>query len=249
VKPDLAIARDAYEALIEAIGTPQLGDVLLQIADGEAGIDEVFGFWVEGSAPPVQIASSGRTGSSLARAALFTSRFHGLDPLAALYQGVPEGEGTRHGRIVAAEIEDPIYRRECFDRPGLTEKISFARARGGRHFVLSFYRSRARHPAAGDALSILADIALPILLRHAELLGDELGLPITERIERKVARAYPLLTQREKQVCARSLLGMTAEAIALDLSIGTASALTYRRRAYGRYRLSSVGQMVARIIG
>ncbi|MTJ84214.1 MAG: helix-turn-helix transcriptional regulator [Telmatospirillum sp.] len=51
------------------------------------------------------------------------------------------------------------------------------------------------------------------------------------------------LTRRELDVCARSLLGMTAEGIALDLDIKKSSVLTYRKRAYARLGISSQTQL------
>ncbi|AUN31853.1 hypothetical protein C0V82_12900 [Niveispirillum cyanobacteriorum] len=38
------------------------------------------------------------------------------------------------------------------------------------------------------------------------------------------------------------MVGMTAEAIALDLGISSASVLTYRRRAYVRYHFTHSNQ-------
>lgn len=237
-----------YEALIDATGTASLGDVILAAADQEIGVDEVFGYWFEDGLAPVRIASSGRIGSSVARASLYADRYHSLDPLASLAAALEDGEPTRFGRIVAADVTDSAYRRECYERPGLSEKLSFARKRGGRHFVLSFYRNRDRRPVVAAALSELADMAFPVLRKQVELLGDGLGLPLAARVEHRIARAFPQLTAREKQVCARTLIGMTAEAISLDLGIGETTVLTYRRRAYERYRVSSAQEMIGRIL-
>lgn len=51
------------------------------------------------------------------------------------------------------------------------------------------------------------------------------------------------LTQRELDVCARTLIGLTAEGIALDLNIKKTSVLTYRKRAYARLGVSSQTQL------
>jgi hypothetical protein len=50
-------------------------------------------------------------------------------------------------------------------------------------------------------------------------------------------------------IASRTIAGMTAEAIALDLGIGRTSVLTYRRRAYERYGMSSAGQFIEHILG
>jgi DNA-binding CsgD family transcriptional regulator len=51
------------------------------------------------------------------------------------------------------------------------------------------------------------------------------------------------LTPRELDVCARALIGMTAEGIALDLNIKKSSVSTYRKRAYARLGISSQNQL------
>jgi DNA-binding CsgD family transcriptional regulator len=55
------------------------------------------------------------------------------------------------------------------------------------------------------------------------------------------------LTSRELDVCARSLLGMTAEGIALDLNIKPSSVITYRKRAYERLHISSRYELFRRV--
>lgn len=237
-----------YEALVNATGSGALGDVILSAADGEAGVDEVFGYSVEDGASPVRIASSGKTGSSLARASLYAERYYAIDPLARIVTSLKEGQPTRFGRIAAADIADPMYRRECYERPGFLEKLSFVRRRGSRHFVLSFYRNRERRAAAAGSLAGLAEIVLPLLRKQAELRHREPDLPLAERVEGRLTMGYPYLSRREREVCARTLIGMTAEAIAIDLRIRESTVLTYRRRAYARYGLSTAHEMIAKIL-
>ena len=237
-----------YEALIDALGTQVLGDVILAAADAEIGVEEVFGYWLEDNMAPVCIASSGRIGSSLSRATSYADQYHQLDPLNWMADGLQEGEPTRFGRVTAIDIEDRNYRQECFDRPGLSEKLSFARRRGTRRFVLSFYRARDRRRTGHNALGDLAEIVLPLLGKQIDLLGDELAVPAVQRVERRLKRTFPALTRREIEVCARTMIGMTAEAISLDLGIGETTTLTYRRRAYERYKLSSASEMVGKIL-
>ena len=70
----------------------------------------------------------------------------------------------------------------------------------------------------------------------------------SKRWRKRFGQLCPLLTQRELEVCARTVMGMTAEAIALDLSIGRASVLTYRQRAYGRLNVCSAYQLSTLIL-
>lgn len=51
------------------------------------------------------------------------------------------------------------------------------------------------------------------------------------------------LPHRELEVCARAAYGMSVEATALDLKLGRASVLTYRKRAYARLGVSSANEL------
>lgn len=62
------------------------------------------------------------------------------------------------------------------------------------------------------------------------------------KIEGQLGHFFANLTDRERAVCARTMVGMTAEAIGLDLGIAASSVLTYRRRAYERYRFTNINQ-------
>jgi len=239
---------NVYEALVAAIGTTTLGDVILQSADDLADIFEVFAFWVEGDGAPVKLASSGHRGSAGFRASLYVGGYHTLDPLLPLIRDVQEQSSLVSASLAARDIPDPLYRRECFERAGLSGKLAFVRTCGQRHYVLSFYGSLEHLLSNADPLQALAEFALPVLKRHGELLGDEVGLPLKQKLERRLARAYPLLTGREREVCARSLAGMTAEATALELGIAETSVLTYRRRAYDRYCVSSASELLESLL-
>lgn len=242
----MALQSAMYEALIDATGTGSFPDALLDSADRLAGVDEIFAYWQDARATPFSIASSGRVGSARSRAQLYTQQFHLLDPLAGMAE--PIGKGMRMARLSAHDVHHAAYRHECYDRPGFAEKVVFARARGERNFVLSFYRRRERGNSHIDALTQLAEVAFPLLNKHIDLSSDDSSEPIVTRIERRLSTTYPQLTRREKEVCARTLIGMTAEAIAIDLQVGETTVLTYRRRAYGRYHLSSSYEMIGRIL-
>jgi len=69
-----------------------------------------------------------------------------------------------------------------------------------------------------------------------------------QKIEQRLGSIFGCLTGRERAVCARTMVGMTAEAIALDLGISAASVLTYRRRAYERYRITHSNQFFLEMI-
>jgi DNA-binding CsgD family transcriptional regulator len=236
------------ESLIDAAGTPRMGASVLDIAARKAGIDEVFAYCGGATAHPMLLASSGTGGASSARALAYTNQFHSFDPVVKMVAANADREGTLVRRVAASEIRQSDYRQQCFEKPLFSEKWSFARWRGDRFYVLSFYRRSDRGQADGEALATLADMALPVLRKHGELIAPEVEAPLLDRLLEGLQTHYPALTERERAVCARTLAGMTAEAIALDLGVKPSTVLTYRRRAYERFGISSANQLMARLI-
>lgn len=242
----MAVRSALYEQLVDATGTGAFGDILLDAADEAGGAAEIFAYWFDEGETPFMIASSGRAGSSKERAAAYAAHFFEMDPALSMARG--KSSGLRSARFAATEVKHSGYRHKCFEHPGLTEKICCAWSREGRAYAINFYRRRDSSNMTFDGLTSLAEMALPLLRKHVQLLGDESHLPLPVRVEKRLGRAFPLLSQRERQVCARTLVGMTSEAISLDLSISTTTVLTYRRRAYERYSLSCSQEMMGRII-
>lgn len=56
------------------------------------------------------------------------------------------------------------------------------------------------------------------------------------------------LTRREREVCARAAVGMSAEATARDLGVAKTSVLTYRQRAYQRLEVASPFELCALVM-
>ena len=95
----------------------------------------------------------------------------------------------------------------------------------------------------------MADLIVAAVWRH-----DEQGHMPTDVIGReqlflqRLACLAPALTQRERQVCALSALGLTSEGISLKLDIGINTVLTYRKRAYRRLAISSLNELTLRLM-
>lgn len=237
-----------YKALLDAIGTTTLGNVILDLAKAVTGVDEIFGFWIGTTSTPVPLASAGDRGSSRVRASMYATEFHRLDPLLPAIRDQQHQVNITAASIDIEDLGPSDYRRDCFERPGLRQKVAYFQREGDRCYVLVFYRTSESRRIDVNDLAGLAELVLPMLRRHGELLGEEAGMTLIERLERRIARSYPLLTGREREVCARTIAGMTAEATALSLDIGETSVLTYRRRACQRYQVAGMGQFIERLL-
>ena len=94
--------------------------------------------------------------------------------------------------------------------------------------------------AAGTLLALIA--------KHASL-RDMLGNPVksrgsTEEIEYRLLRAPHKLSQREIQVCAGILRGVSLEGTATALNIGLETVATYRKRAYVKLGVSCKNELL-----
>lgn len=234
--------------LLGALGSARLGPVLLEIAGDLVKASEIFGFRLNRDDVPEMLVSCGRRGFAARRASLYLSRFSGLDPIRDIIRSQAREDCVTLTSFRSRDIADDSYRRRCFDHAGLVEKVSCFQRCGDDVFVLAFYRAEREFQDHAPMVE-LARLALPVLRRHRDMLGEETGLTLPERLDRRLALHYPSLTDRERDVCARTIAGMTAEAIALDLGIGRTSVLTYRRRAYERYGMSSAGQFIEHVLG
>lgn len=234
--------------LLGALGSARLGPVLLELAAEDFEASEVFGFRLDEQGEPDMLVSHGLRGFAARRAMLYLDRFATLDPIIETIRTRAREDCVTAASFRSRDIADESYRGRCFDHAGLVEKVSCFQRRGSSIFVLAFYRTEAEFRSLGPIVE-LAELALPVLQRHSEMLEGEVGLSLAQRLERRLAMHFPSLTDRERGVCARTLAGMTAEAIALELGIGRTSVLTYRRRAYERYGVSSAGQFIENILG
>ncbi len=238
-----------YDALLSAMGTAMLEPVLFEAIDQVMPLREMYGFELCPGKSPSPIVSLGRGAGAADRVDAYSMRYYAGDPLAVAMRRTRPGFALQLHRIDPGEIDDAAYRHECYERPRFGEKISLVMERGENWMVLSLFRPVAQDrlsEATRERLRELGGLVLPILAKHRALKQAEEATSgsFVARTETRLSYIYPALTGRERGVCARTLAGMTAEAIALDLGIGQSSVLTYRRRAYHRLGISSIHQLL-----
>lgn len=237
-------------ALLEARAPGQFAQRLLETAHAIGGVEELFAFRVTAAGseegPPEVLASLGGQADAEGRAEAYARRFHRSDPAVAVRRAARPGSGFAC-RVAAETIARGEYRRLCFERPRLAEKICFGWRRPEEALVVNFYRSRS-HDGADAAevarLGALAQLAITALARR-----DRPPRALLPEIEARLAAAHPGLTPREREVCARTLAGQTARTIAEALGLGTGTVLTYRQRAYARIGCNKSNDLLGALLG
>lgn len=235
---------DRAAALLD-IRNPQLfAERLLHLAHSAAGVEELFAYRV-GEGAPETLASSSDLGDAEERIRAYSRRFHRSDPaVAARLQASPETGFSC--RVSASDIELGAYRRLCFDQPRFAEKICFGWRGDDHSLIVTFYQRKAGRDLDMAQLGALAQIAITGLARLAAPAEKEAS-PVDE-IQGRLSEAYPVLTLRETQVCARTLAGRTARQIAQELGLGQGTVLTYRQRAYQKLGVSKANDLLATVM-
>lgn len=221
-------------------------DRILSLSRHLAPVDEVFSFVASRDRAPLILGSASLLGSARERSFRYAREFYRDDPIKGMTP--TGGAGAISSYVMSADdITRSDYREFCFDRPQLRQKICFEHRTDGGRLMCNFYLRQPVGAALLRRLEELAAVAMPSLSRLAQT-GAAGEATLVVRIEARLEGAYGELTMRERQVCARTIAGWSAAAIALDLGIGAGSVLTYRRRAYGRYDYSSAGAFLERIV-
>lgn len=236
---------DKAAELLELRDPALFSERLLEAAHSTSGIDELFAFRVDDTGAPLALASSSGLGDVAERTRAYAQRFHRSDPAAAARLATPPGSGF-HLRVPAAAIELGAYRKLCFERPRFVEKICFGWRKADHALVVSFYQ---RHDGAEPDLAQLGALAQLAITGLTRLSARPVQGPrFVEEVERRLASAHAVLTAREREVCARTLVGRTAREIGEELGIGIGTVLTYRQRAYQKLGMSRASNLLSAIM-
>lgn len=222
-----------------------IADRILKVSRRLAAVDEVFAFVLHGGSAPKALGSASILNGCHERAGRYARDYYRFDPM--IDAGEPDQSSEFTKRVIdTSQIARSDYRAVCFEEPRLRQKISFEHKSDALRLVCNFYLRKPVGRVGIHALEDVAAVTLPSLLQLAARGADRAGL--IQRLEGRLLEAYPLLTARERQVCARTMAGWPAESIAAELGVAAGSVLTYRRRAYARYGYSSAGAFLERVV-
>jgi len=183
----------------------------------------------------------------------YFERFFERDPVVRALEKATEGGRTVVLKVVPEDIEEQDYRRYFFEKPQIVERISFVERLKDRWLIMNVAR-RAPLPRFNDeevaSLAAFSQLLFPLAalqLSTASQAAHSARLTV-EELETRFAQEFPALSTRERQVCARTVVGMTSEATALDLGVGIGSVQTYRKRAFHRLEICSAFQLAHLIL-
>lgn len=184
----------------------------------------------------------------------------------SLDEAVPAQESlTRLCHLTAPEV-DAEHRARVYEAHGVAERVSVVEhERDGSIFAVNFYRHQHQQPFLDRQISDFEGMA-PVLLAltrkqialaqppgavpaSTSLAAQPLPSHSLPALRERLLRAHAGLTERELDVCARLLQGMTQEGIACDLGLSLPTVKTYRNRAFNRMGIHFRNELFARVLG
>ena len=243
---------ESVAGIIAAIGRPEFSGRLLSTWRELAGCDFCTAFSWEPQGGPHPLFALGVhpevPGFALAAARAYANTYWRLDTH-ALEAMARAGSGISLLRMSAAEISDPGYRHDCYERAGICERLMLFDAMSPIISV-SGYRTVSRGPASPEIVRQLEDAGPTIIAtvrRHHELIVEQ-----EARAARSPAGHILFehagewgLSAREAEVAAGLAMGRSQVEIARRACISVNSVITYRRRAYQKLRVSDRLQLRA----
>lgn len=227
-------------ALLEVRAGYDFAPLLLSVARSIDVVDEVFAYRLVDGGKPESLFSSSELADSADRAIAYANHFYAHDPAVLARSQVRVGTSFAQ-RVSASEVNWARYRDLCFDRPRFEDKLCFGWRGVTETMVISFYRKSGGSSQTMAALGGLAHFAM------SAFADNHTPKPYTapeRRLEKRLELSFPALSRREREICARTILGWTADRIACSFGISRSTVLTYRQRAYQRLGFSNAGEFV-----
>jgi DNA-binding CsgD family transcriptional regulator len=145
---------------------------------------------------------------------------------------------TRMCHTTAREVS-PEHRLRVYEAHGMAERVSVVKQEASKVFAINLYRHTHQAPFRDAQLSEFEALAPALIALVKKQLAiavprQEEGADGVTRWRQKLQRMDSNLSARELEVCARLLMGMTQEGIAIDLSLSVPTVKTYRNRAFSR---------------
>ncbi|MDI9232500.1 helix-turn-helix transcriptional regulator [Limnohabitans lacus] len=171
------------------------------------------------------------------------------DRTLAVQDTAPDGMVLCH--ITAPEVPAP-HRTRVYEAHGMAERVSIVQRQNAAIFAINFYRHDHQRPFSDGQLSdfeALAPALLSLAQKQIELTRPRLGKRSPSDWVQPLQSLAPALTERERDVCARLLSGMTQEGIARDLGVSLPTVKTYRNRAFARLGIHFKSELFALFAG
>lgn len=236
--------------VIAAIGRADFPERLLSVYRDLAGCDLCSAFaWESERAPKLLFAAGVHpqiSGFALSASRAYEKQYWQRDASVRRSE-MHSSSGLSLVRTIAADIRDPDYRRDCYQRGGISERLTLFDT--DLPFVsVSGYRTASRGPTPSHVAQRIADAGptlIAALRRHSELLERAIQTNALSRSDLLEWARELGLSAREAEVAAGLAMGQSQSDIAKGSGLGLNSVITYRRRAYQKLQVADRRELQA----
>lgn len=244
----------AYSSVVSKIGSLEFAGAIGRAIDNVVPVDRFYVFDQAALERPPGALYAWRYESWLSeRLPECIERFFRNDPLNEAIRASEACASAFLLRVGPDDIADPAYREWFFLRANVVQRVSLVMRLTEGCFILNASRSASRGELQSRELEsfvAFGQLLLPLVAQHRKLTGatPESKSDEIQELEDRFAREFSQLTERERQVCARTVIGMTAKQSAQDLGIAETSVITYRKRAYQRLGVANARQLARKLM-
>ncbi|MVO17336.1 response regulator transcription factor [Parasedimentitalea huanghaiensis] len=245
--PEIVMPMSLAAELTRSIGTTAFVQTTMRFAYETAGADFVSVFCLGDRDKPLLMGTACRLGQNRAdRAAKGYVRHVEQDRNAQLLQGA-RGVGDFLTVQEADNIPLFTYRRDCYDLPGISGRVSLVRRTPAYGLSVSLYSSSEKGPFPKHLYSDVKAVLGYLLATTERHVAFSMKGPVWQGqdIQTRLALTYPDLTAREREVAAMAIKGRTAAETADLLNLAETTIITHRKNAYRRMNVASLRQLVA----
>jgi DNA-binding CsgD family transcriptional regulator len=246
---------DALIGLIASVGEPGFAAEALAFINTQVPADHLSLLAFDASLVPHVVGTASRASDRTAKIAseiYERAMFYRFDPNSERVRTGSAEEDVMLFTLAASDIRDARYRSSIYGRFGIVERASLLRRVLGRWVQLNVYRNRSAGRFEAAALAKLTEMA-PLLIACAGKHIAATSQPPARRDRAATIASFESmlqsldagLTQRERQVCAHALAGVTVAGIAVTLGVKDSTVATLRRRAYTKLGISSLNSLFA----
>ena len=239
--------------LIEVVGTPKFEPEMFRLVNSAIDCEHLTAFAVSDKMSPAILfaANAGMLPVAKTVAQKYVSMYWHLDPANGIEADHDEEFGDVAFSTLPDDISDGSYRRDCYTSVRLRDRFTVMRKRDGETIRMNFYRgarSGRFEAAAIECIMNSSDLLISLLTKHAAQTAPESDKLAPKLCQDRLRLLEPTMPRRETEVCAAITLGMTSEAIALELGISVNTVLTYRKRAYARLGISCQNELLRLVL-
>ncbi|MCB4365139.1 helix-turn-helix transcriptional regulator [Hydrogenophaga taeniospiralis] len=259
----IALPLAQVSALLARLGQAErhaVAEDLLRLVGAQLPLAQCTIFAFDAGRRPaiVAVGDRSRTQELPNIAEAYVSRFHQLDGSAAVMRAelaAAQKAGMAEPRIVlhrqrGEDIAHPEYRRICYELPQVAERLAVLALYEGRRWLsVNLYRGTEHGPFDDAAIAVVEAFA-PLIVHAVRLhhTGQAVHQDVSGLLLARLVRRFPALTQRDHDVVAALMDGLSTEALAARLGLTLASARTYQKRVYRKLGVAGQRELLALLL-